>query len=102
MAQGKVPSLYVQNEDLKRVQENLVNKMNEILDNPLISGIRIAQVSLSSGSNRVPHGLGRPYVGVLITKRSTGAVIYDETPSEPRTFVQLNSSGSCVVDLWVF
>jgi hypothetical protein len=99
---GLIAPIFVQDQTLQRVQDNIIQKVNEMAQTPISVGVLIQSVNLSSGSNNIPHGLDKPYTGVIITKRSNGAVIYDETSDDSRRFVRLNSSGSCVIDLWVF
>jgi len=102
MSGSKISAVYTQDVQIQRVQDNILTAINDIKSNPFLGGVVVNNVALVSGNNNVPHGLNRPYQGVLITKRSTGAVIFDFDPADPRQFVGLNSSADCVVNLWVY
>lgn len=102
MSSSKIAPLVTSNPDLQRLQDNMLTKINEISSNPFMSGVAVNNVSLAIGNNEIAHGLNRPYVGVIITKRSAASNIFDFTPSDSRRFVGLNSSAVCVVNLWVY
>jgi hypothetical protein len=102
MSAGKIAPIISNNADLQRLQDNILNKVNQFSSNPFINGVAVNDVSLAVGNNEIPHGLNRPYEGVIITKRSSAANIYDFNPTDSRRFVGLNSSAVCVVNLWVY
>lgn len=97
----------IQSDDqsLNRLQSEWRSKLNPILAFPPVSGQLISKVALTSGSNIIRHGLGRPLQGWIMTRMRSAAVqVYDTQDSNPApsTTLQLTSTGASTVDLWVF
>ncbi len=73
---------------------------------PIVNGVAINNVSLGIGLTNVPHGLGRAFIGYIVTKLTcSGAaiIVYSTTPADPTKYVSLVTSGlACTVNLWVF
>lgn len=99
---SKIGTIVLEDKVFQRMQDNLVNKVNQISENPFLSGIAVNNVLLVSGNNQVPHGLNKPYTGVIITRRGNASDIFDVASTDPRRFVGLNCSGTCLVNLWVY
>lgn len=76
----------------------------ELIDNPLLNGQLIENVSLSATTYSVSHGLGRAYRGYIVVKRNANQLEYVDTTStaNPTTHIPLKAGGAVTVSLWVF
>lgn len=101
----------VQTEDrlINQLQSNIGLVVNPLQEIPLNQGVLIQNVSLTSGANRIPHGLGRPLIGWFVTRmRTVFRQIYDtddavvSPPNDTSLYLYLNSSGTVVCDLFIF
>ena len=85
-------------------QNKWASQINPILDNPLVKGQQLIQISLTSGSNVINHKLGRKLQGWIITGINGAATIYDTqaTNQMPELTLNLTSNASVTINLWVF
>jgi hypothetical protein len=104
---SRFQQVQTQDRNLNQVQQNLAKSINPLFANPLINGILIPDVILTTGDNYIEHKLGRALIGWIIVRRSDGtSAVFDkqQTLSEvlQQTQLLLNSSGSVQVTLYVF
>lgn len=94
------------NVELNRLQDNLARFLRPIELNKMLDGVHLRSVTLVTGSNDVPHLLGRKLLGWIPTRMRAGALIYDTNDSlssaQQEQFLQLVTSADVTVDLWVF
>jgi hypothetical protein len=105
MSQTSFKKIGTDNFELKQVQENTEQALESLLNNPILNGVLLRSVQLTTGSpSLVEHKLGRKPLGYLVTKRNANATIYDtETTSvAEQNFLKLNTSANVTVDLWIF
>jgi hypothetical protein len=90
--------------ETSKLQENISNWVDAIIRKETLNGLRLERVSLSAGSNDVPHRLGRKLIGWQVVRQRSAATIYDEQDGSQftETLLKLNSSAPVIVDLWVF
>ncbi len=70
---------------------------------PIVDGVLLQDVALTTTSTTVNHGLGRPWNGYVVTRSNGNVVVYDGTGVvDSAESISLLASASCVVDLWVF
>jgi hypothetical protein len=70
---------------------------------PLVNGVHLTDVALTTAGEQVPHGLGRAWIGYIVTRSSSGAAVFDQGAQRDATkYVSLQSASNVVVDLWVF
>lgn len=96
----------VQTEDrnVNQLQQNILQALRPLLQNPLLNGEFIESVSLVTGDNTILHGLDRKVQGYLVVLKSAAVTIYDkqDTNNTPNLTLILNSSGTATVTLYVF
>lgn len=100
----KISRLQAMDGILNRVQDNIINPLNQILGNPIVPGnILLGQV-LAVGDNTVNHGLGRALQGWIIIGITAAVSIFDKqaTNTATQTTLILNASGVVTVNLYVF
>lgn len=92
------------NNQLDLIIEKVYNTLQSITNLPLLSGQLIGPITLASGDNEVPHKLGRPANGYILTRVNAAVTLYDkESTNTMRTqFILINSSGTCIAYFWVF
>ena len=78
--------------------------LNPVINQPLISGRLVTNVSLSIGMNQVNHGLGRKLQGWIVVGLNAPAQIYDAQAQNqmPQLTLTLISDANCIASLWVF
>lgn len=90
---------------LERIQQNITKALQPIIQASIIDGVHLTGVVLTTGqANLVAHKLGRPPLGWLIVRKRATADIWDEQDgnSMPTSSLDLRSSATVTVDLWVF
>jgi len=105
MSQSSFRKIGTESFELKQVQENVEQTFKQILTNPLINGVLLRDVQLTTGStNLVQHKLGRKALGYIVTKRSANATVFDADSKTvvEQNFLKLSTSANVTVDLWVF
>jgi hypothetical protein len=93
----------VQTDDrnINQLQQNIQTAVNPVLANPIVNGILLKDISLTSGNNTVDTKLGRQMQGYIITAmKSAYANVYQVSSTDIQ--MVLNSSGATTVDLYVF
>lgn len=91
--------------ELKQVQENIEQTFKSVLSNPLLDGVLLSDIGLTTGSpNMVEHKLGRQPLGYIVVKRSAAATISDVKSEKvvEQNFLKLNTSTNVTISLWVF
>lgn len=100
---GRVPTVHIDDQNLNRMQGNIIQGLNQLRSIPLLDGLFYRNVSLQIGSNAVQHGLGRPFIGYIITRMTAGVTIYNnQGTADSSLYVVLEASGAVTIDLWVF
>lgn len=89
-------------EDVSRLQDKLQEFFQPIVANPLLDGALLTGVKLTTAVSQVPHGLGRPPLGYIVTAQNANATVWRPSNSLPSTFLDLQASAAVTVDLWVF
>ena len=90
---------------LGRLQTAWSTQLNRLLSIPQSRGVQLTNVQLATGDNVINHTLGRAPLGYIVTRtQDAGVTIYDtqEDNSRKNLTLQLVSSGTARVDLWVF
>lgn len=102
---GAPKPLSIQNKDdiQGRINDSQNKAINFLLQNPLNNPLVLQNVSLTSGVNKVPHGLGRRYLG-WFPSNPQGAVTLYTSPGNSDTdkTLWINASANVVTDIVVF
>jgi hypothetical protein len=91
--------------DLSMMQTNWASQLNPLLSNPIVNGLILKNIPLSSGSNVINHTLGRNLQGWVVTRMQNAfAELYDtqNINTMPNLTLFLHSNAAVVVDLLVF
>jgi len=92
--------------DLQFVQDNVDYVFQSLSVEPMVSGILIKDVALTTTAQNIQHGLSRAWQGFFVTK-STASVnafwdsITDDGVRKPST-IALKASSDASVDLYIF
>ena len=78
--------------------------LNPVLQNPLLNGRLIQNVSVVSGQNVINHGLGRKLQGYIVVLNDSNVTFYDDqaTNQRPELTLLLQASGAAIITLYVF
>lgn len=93
---------YTLDQDLNAVQENVEESLTPLIKNPLLDGIILSNIALTTGDNDISHKLGRKLQGWIVVDRDANANIYRKTSTTPTLTLKLNSSANVTVSLYVF
>ena len=89
---------------LNMIQDNVTAVLDPLASVPIVNG-QVVTASLVAGDNKVPHGLGRRWIGWMVIDYddATGAATLkrDGDPS-PTKVIQLYTTVPFTVKLWVF
>jgi hypothetical protein len=104
----KLKKIQSSSDELNRIQDSLIAGMNPVLNSVIVNGNLVKSVNLDrSKDNIVNHGLGRNYIGWIITRRynSVGFTDVFESATQnnsPDKFLLLNTLSDLTCDLWIF
>ncbi len=89
---------------IMQMQQQWASIIDPILSNPTNNSSVLKNISLVLGANVVPHKLGQPLQGWIITRQRALASVYDtqDTNQMPDLTLNLVASAPVVVDLMVF
>jgi len=104
MSLVKFSKQYTKEEDLNRIQDNLVRTLNPVFDTPILGGNLLQSVPLVIGSNSINHKLGRNLVGWMLTRKRSPANIYDNQDNNnmSASSLLLVSDAITTIDIYVF
>lgn len=103
MAYSKIAKIQAQdNAAINRSLLNIITTLNDIIDNPLINGILIENVTVNTTTTNIEHKLKRAYKGFVVVAMDANANIWVSQSSDKQTYLKLISSATAVVSLWVF
>ena len=90
--------------EASRLQDNVAQALNPLTKNPLLQGHLLKDVVLTSGAiTSVPHHLNRNLQGWFLVKQDTNAVVWQSNASSlSDKILELNTSATCTVNVWVF
>lgn len=101
---AKLPQFQNDDATLQLMQNKWAAILNPIISNPVTSNLVLKNISLSTGTNNIPHLLGRPLQGWVIVRKRASADIYDiqDNNQTPNLTLKLVSDGSTSVDILVY
>lgn len=97
-----VKTLNTGDDILNRLQDNLIQAIEPLTKVPISNGILLSNISLSSGSNTVQHGLGRQPLGMVVTGNVTGAALSYTVTNATSTTIPVTASIATTASFWVF
>mgnify|MGYP003628131298 CR=1 FL=1 len=89
--------------ELGVVQESVRSNIEILRSIPFLDGVHKTGIDLVSGDNNIGHGLGRNYIGMIITNIDAARTLYiNATNTSKAEIIIVNSSGISTADLWIF
>lgn len=89
---------------LSMMANTWASALDPVLNNPLVKGSLLNNISLINGTTVVNHKLGRKLQGWIVVGIDGAAAIYDNQASNqtPQLTLSLTSNAAVTVNLWVF
>lgn len=94
-----IKKINFQERSLALFQDNVDAAITPLQNSPFVGGVLLTGIALTTGSNAVPHTLGRTPIMWVITDRNGVATIY-RTAWNTLT-ISLTVSANLTVSLWV-
>jgi hypothetical protein len=90
--------------DWSQAQTKWAATLNPIVSNPLVSGLILSDIKVTTGANTINHLLGRDLQGYIVILNSAAITYYDSqaTNQRPQLTLILNASGDATISLYVF
>ena len=85
----------------EQMQQKWASEINPVLNLPLVQGVQLTEVPLSTGVNVINHKLSRTQQGFVITDIQGAAQIYRSQPFNNLTLT-LTSDADIVISMWVY
>ena len=87
-----------------KLQTNIRTAISPLLSLPFADGVHKTDVELGTSDTLVNHGLGRNFVGYIVTKQNADTSVYVSTTSNdfPDTQIILKAGATVTVDLFCF
>lgn len=92
----------IKDQTVSLLQDSLINFFKQFYQKPQLDSLLLRNVSLSSGTNFVPHTLGRVYTGWKIIDINANVSIWRSSIQNNDKFLTLDASGACTVSIEVF
>jgi len=88
----------------EQLQPKWAAAINPVLANPIVNGLMLSNVALTTGTNSINHKLGRNLQGWFIVGINGPAQIYDTQASNqmPQLTLNLTSDSDVICNIWVF
>jgi hypothetical protein len=87
---------------LDRVQVNVRLFADQLINIPLLDGVLLEDVALSTSETQVKHKLGRAYRGWIIVDKNAQQDVWVSSTALNKTFLSLTAAGTVTVSIWVF
>lgn len=88
--------------ELDRVQQNIGLFTTPLINNPMLDGMLLEDVVLTTSETNVPHMLNRPYMGWTLVNKNAQADVWVSSSTQDTIFLNLTASAAVTVSLWVF
>ncbi len=100
----KIARVHTGNREVNELQENVIRSLSPVLDNELVDGVVLTNVSLSTGSNVIAHTLNRTLLGWMVVRQRAQADIWDTQDLNVNAALTLllSASAPVVVDIYCF
>lgn len=88
------------NQELQLIQANIARAISETINNALLNGLFLENLSISTTNTQVAHKLGRVPKGYIVIDSNAAANVY--TIDKDTQFITLKATANCVVNLYIF
>ena len=87
---------------LRAGQENK-EMFRQLRASPILQGVLLKDVSVTTSGTEIPHTLGRRWNGwIVVDKTTTASVTRSDSTDETKFLKLTSSSGTITISLWVF
>lgn len=94
--------IYSSTPDLDRVQEQVDQSLRTLTNHPLLKGVQVS-TTMTTGSVRIAHGLGRSWQGwFIVDKRQAGDCWSVQNAGQNERYLTLSGSLAGPVSFWIF
>lgn len=87
--------------ELNKLQTSWKSQLDPILGKPILQGLFLKDVVLTSGPNTINTLLDELQQGYIITSQNASASIYRSKPFNAKT-LELTSNATVTIDIWIF
>lgn len=87
-------------EEVAKLQTRLYEFFTQFTDNPLLNGVLLKNIELTTSNVNVNHTLGRECQGWIVINKNANADIWQTDAS--KSIITLRATAAVKVDLWVF
>ena len=104
MSRVNFTEIQTTDEATNRLQKNIHTALRPLLQLPFADGVHKTDQAIGTGDTIVDHGLGRRYVGYIITKQNADTSIFVSTTAnsfEDRQII-LKAGASVTADIFFF
>jgi hypothetical protein len=92
----------VRNPEVWAVQDRLLVTLGALGKVPLLDGVLLKSVSLTTSFQNFAHTLGRTPVGWLVVGKNANSDVWETPTARNERFLNLRGSAAVLADLWVF
>jgi len=102
MSLKEFKTLNVKDYELAKVQDNTSEFISQIISNPILGGVLLKGLDVTTTATDFAHGLGREPVGYFIVKANAQVTVFDTVSTTPKVALKLTGSTTATINLWVF
>ena len=89
--------------EVAKLQENVDSAIKRVLDAAIIDGLLLEGIELTNGQvTSIDHKLGRNLRGWLLVDKNANANVWRANTDKPGLKLNLNTSATVTVSIWVF
>jgi len=78
-----------------------LQKLSEVIEVPILSGVLVEEIAVTTTAKKVPHKLGRRARGWIVVRNNANSVVYDNSAPDGE-FLDLVASAAATISIWVF
>lgn len=84
-----------------RLESSFVNFAQKLSKTPILNGLLIEDVSITTAQTEIQHNLGRDLVGWIVVDKDTDGRVW-RVDSGNANVLKLDCSADMIISLWVF
>ena len=89
--------------DTTSLQRNTYEWTEQLSKNPLLSGVLLEGITMTTGTNSIEHKLGRPVRGFLVVNQSSNSNFWvDPSNQTLESILVLSSSANSTISIYIF
>lgn len=87
---------------VSQLQERLQEYLVPFNANPLVDGVLLSNIALSTAPKQIEHKLRRAPLGWLVVRTNAAESVHESSTELSTAYLTLTASGPVTVSLWVF